>query len=369
MKINQTLACFTLAKFCGAMFTIIILAAVRYSISGNCHIEFAHFWTNVTTGLLGWTLNTGFRSLFTEYLGINGININLKQILFGFDTMKIGDGPSVEDAKPKLYNAMNSEGSDTGKGLQNRGGRDRKDPRVHPYPRNGRRLVRSWVFEDDIDSDTETIRGTSDSGSDTETESEPKKKGKKITSKDPSSDKGKEIAPTVDNPLNKGKGIAPTMDDPLNKGKGIGPAIEPPFALWNRVFPGVDPSVFFPPRINPGPGFNVPGGNIPIQDDICKHIDYNTHILKQFRTMDLATAIEQRNGYLYFIDIINNKLAYTQNALARVPTIPTTQHELDMKNLILRDLDKLNRDKVRSEAKATLLTSRIQFIEANNNNN
>jgi hypothetical protein len=85
--------------------------------------------------------------------------------------------------------------------------------------------------------------------------------------------------------------------------------------------------------------------------------------------MDLATAIEQRNGYLYFIDVINNKLAYTQNALTRVPTIPTTQHELDMKNLILRDLEKLNRDKVRSEAKATLLTSRIQFIEANTSNN
>jgi hypothetical protein len=57
--------------------------------------------------------------------------------------MKMGDGPSIEDAKPKLYNAMNTEDSDSGKGIQNRGGRDRKDPRVHPYPRNGRRLVRS----------------------------------------------------------------------------------------------------------------------------------------------------------------------------------------------------------------------------------
>jgi hypothetical protein len=43
IKINQTLACFTLAKFCGAMFTIIIVAAVRYSISGDCQIEFADF--------------------------------------------------------------------------------------------------------------------------------------------------------------------------------------------------------------------------------------------------------------------------------------------------------------------------------------
>jgi len=37
---------------------------------------------------------------------------------------------------------MDSEGSNSGKGLQNGGGRNRKDPRVHPYPRDGRRLVR-----------------------------------------------------------------------------------------------------------------------------------------------------------------------------------------------------------------------------------
>jgi hypothetical protein len=85
--------------------------------------------------------------------------------------------------------------------------------------------------------------------------------------------------------------------------------------------------------------------------------------------MDLETALEQRNGYLKFIEVINYKLAYAQNALARVPTIPTTDHELKLKNTILSDLEKLNRDKVRSEAKATLLTSRIQFIEIQSNNN
>jgi hypothetical protein len=49
--------------------------------------------------------------------------------------------------------------------------------------------------------------------------------------------------------------------------------------------------VFFPQRINPAPGFNVPGGEVPITDPICQHIDYNTRILSQFKTMDLETAI------------------------------------------------------------------------------
>ena len=98
------------------------------------------------------------------------------------------------------------------------------------------------------------------------------------------------------------------------------------------------------------------------------HIDYNSHILKQFKTMDLATAIQQKDGYLMFINVIDSKIAYAQNALAKVPTIPTIQYEFNLKNTILRDLEKLNRDKVRSEAKATLLNSRIQFIEAKTNN-
>ena len=47
-----------------------------------------------------------------------------------------------------------------------------------------------------------------------------------------------------------------------------------------------------------------------------------------------------------------------------MPTIPTTENEFRLKNQILRDLDDLNKDKVRAEARATLLTSRIEFIES-----
>jgi len=87
--------------------------------------------------------------------------------------------------------------------------------------------------------------------------------------------------------------------------------------------------------------------------------------------MDLETAIEQRNNNLTFVRVLDNKIAYAQGVYAKIPTIPTTEYEFKLRNQIIRDLEGLNRDKVRSEARATLLTSRIQFIEIqiNNQNN
>jgi len=117
----KALANFTLAKFSGAIITITNLAGVKYIISGNFHLEFFDFWNNIGIGLLGWTINTGLIGWLTEYLGIKDINLNFMQILFGFDTMKVGDTniskPSTsEKVKPKLYNAMdNGEGSSLGK--------------------------------------------------------------------------------------------------------------------------------------------------------------------------------------------------------------------------------------------------------------
>jgi len=128
----------------------------------------------------------------------------------------------------------------------------------------------------------------------------------------------------------------------------------------------MDPaSVFFPKTINPGPGFNVPGGEVPIQDEICKHIDYNSHILKQFKTMDLKTAVEQRDNYLKCLQVIHQKATYAQETLSKVPEIPTNDYERKLKNTILRDLHELSLQKARSEAKATLLNSRIDFININ----
>jgi uncharacterized protein YeeX (DUF496 family) len=66
---------------------------------------------------------------------------------------------------------------------------------------------------------------------------------------------------------------------------------------------------------------------------------------------------------------MDERMAYAQKVYTSIPTIPTTEYEFKLKNQIERDLEGLNREKIRSEARATLLNSRIQFIEAQSNNN
>jgi hypothetical protein len=44
---------FTLGRFLGAMSTIIIVALIKYTISGNLIIEYSDFFGNVSIGLLG----------------------------------------------------------------------------------------------------------------------------------------------------------------------------------------------------------------------------------------------------------------------------------------------------------------------------
>jgi len=299
--IDILLVNFTLAKFTGALVTITLVALIKYMVSGNLHIDYCEFGNNIAIGLLGWTINTAAIGWLSDYFGLKGINFNLKQFLYGYEKMG-GDSSSLTDSKPKLYNAMESvEGADPSQ---------------------------------------QTDKG-----------------------------KGKDMGNTSDNddsatkPLDKGKGIDKKLY-PIELGPGH--CTEPPFVTWSKVFPGVDPaSVFFPKTINPGPGFNVPGGEVPIRDEICKHIDYNSHILNQFKKMDLKTAIEQRDNYLRYIQVINTKTAYAQETLSKVPEIPTSNYEHRLKNTILGDLHVLNEQKVRAEAKATLLNSRIEFIQIN----
>jgi hypothetical protein len=320
-QLNKFLFSFTLAKFTGALFTITIVAMIKYSISGNFHIEYSEFWNNVGVGLLGWTINTAVIAWLTEYLGIKGINFNLNQFLYGYNTMALGDNSSKE-LKVKLYNAMESDkGLNSGKGLDKGKGIDKGSS------------DNNKSFETEADTDAMCL------------------------------DKGKDRAtdPTYDG--NKGKSVSRFT-------LGPGYAVEPHMAHWYRLHPGVDPQVFFfPKKINFTPGFNVPGGEVPIRDEICKHIDYNTHILSQFKKMDLETAIQQRDNNLKLFEAMQTKIAYAQDVLSKIPTIPTTEYEFKLKNQILKDLDELNRHKVRAEARATLLNSRIQFIEINKNSN
>lgn len=300
--ISKNLINFTLAKFASALFTITIVALIKYKISGNLHIDYCEFWNNLAIGLLGWTINTATIGWLSEYLGLKGINFNLKQFLYGYDTMGAPDTSSSENFKAKLYNAMESN--------------DESDPSKH------------------VDKGKGIDKGYSEGSGESESEAKPQ---------------------------DKGKGIDRRVY-PLHLGPGH--STEPPFVTWSRVFPGLDPaSVFFPKTINPGPGFNVPGGEVPIQDEICKHIDYNSHILSQFKKMDLKTAIEQRDNYLKYIQVINQKASFAQDTLSKVPEIPTNEYEYKLKNTILRDLDKLSQAKARAEAKATLLNSRIEFIQ------
>ena len=300
--INTLLVNFTLAKFAGAFVTIIIVAFIKYMVSGNFYIEYCEFLNNVAIGLLGWTINTTAISWFSEYLGIKGINFNLKQFLYGYYTMGVGDSSTVKYVKPKLYNAMESqEESDLSKQINKGKGIDK------------------GFYEGSGESEIK--------------------------------------------PLDKGKGI----DRKVHRIElGPGHCTEPPFVTWSKNFPGVDPaSIFFPKTINPGPGFNVPGGEVPLRDEICKHIDYNSHILNQFKKMDLKTAIEQRDNYLKCIEVLNKKTLYAQETLSKVPEIPTNEHEHKLKSKILWDLQDLNMKRVRAEAKTTLLNSRIEFIQIN----
>jgi hypothetical protein len=299
--INTILVNFTLAKFGAALFTITIVALIKYMISGNLHIDYCEFWNNVEIGLLGWTLNTATISWLSEYFSIKGINFNLKQFIYGYNIIGGGDDSS-SNFKIKLYNAMESEdGSDPSKQID-----------------KGKGIDNGYI------------------------ESEGENEAK---------------------PLDKGKGIDRIVH-PIRLGPGY--CTEPPFVTWSKVFPGVDPaSVFFPKTINPGPGFNVPGGEVPIRDEICKHIDYNSHILNQFKKMDLKTAVEQRDNYMRYIQVMEQKTTFAQEALSKVPAIPTNEYEYKLKNTILRDLDNLSKAKIRAEAKATLLNSRIEFIEIN----
>jgi hypothetical protein len=319
-KIKNRFSSFTIAKFISAFISVMVMAIIRYYFFGNFHLDPNDIINNIGIGTLGWIVNQISLAWLTDILGSKGINFNVNQILFGLHVIEGDNSPSdVKDFKPKLYNAMDSDNMETDSVMET-----------------------DKAMESDNDSNS----------------------GKHL-------DKGKGVDREM-HPFH-GSSINSAVPDDVNKssdkGKETVPATEPPFALWKKVFPGVDiNSIIHPKRINPGPGFNVPGGQVPIHDDICKHIDYNTHILKQFRTMDLEVAIEQRNNNLRLIHVLENKLAFAQNALSKIPTIPTTDYEFRLKNKIISDLNDMGNDKTRAEARVTLLNSRIQFIELNINN-
>ena len=292
--INTRIGTITLARIVAAFISVILVAGLKYLISGDIKLDYSDIYNNVGVGLFAWTINESLIFWLTDYFNIKGMNFNLKQILFGYHTIDGSTSPT--DFKPKLYVAMESDESLSGKTLDKGKGVDRGEaPGFYGTPSSSNAIPQT----------NETLQ-----------------------------------------------------------------ANEAPFALWSKVFPGLDPlSVFNPKRVNPGPGFNVPGGEVPIRDDICVHIDYNTHILKQFKTMDLEVAVEQRNNNLLLINNLRHKMAFAQNKLSEIPEIPTTEYEFKLKNQIHKDLNFLTSNITRAEGRVVLLNSRIEFIEININKN
>jgi hypothetical protein len=124
---------FTLAKFLGGLFTALLVASLKYYISGNFYIEYSDFWNNLSIGVLSWTINTSAIGWLSDYLEIRGINITLNQFIYGFHSMKMDHVSSLGEFKPKLYNAMDmysdgesnpSNNLDKGKGV---------DKELHPH--------------------------------------------------------------------------------------------------------------------------------------------------------------------------------------------------------------------------------------------
>jgi hypothetical protein len=139
----------------------------------------------------------------------------------------------------------------------------------------------------------------------------------------------------------------------MDKGKGIDKVSHPNHpsflneagqpSIFNSTANGLNtspnPYAFVPtPKTNPGPGFNVPGGKIPIRDPICEYIQWNSHILRQFRTMDLEVAIQQRNNHITMQGNLRRRLEYIHFRLNQLPEMPRNQNEASLKRQILADL-------------------------------
>ena len=109
---------FTLAKFLAAFTTIVSLALVKYYLTGGFTINPKDIVTNVSLGFLGWGANIGITSWFTDFLGIKGINFNLRELLYGYDKMADGSASPFKSTRPidDLTCHMNIEDSNKDKG-------------------------------------------------------------------------------------------------------------------------------------------------------------------------------------------------------------------------------------------------------------
>ena len=366
---NNFFKAFTLSKLLGGIITAFVVTSIKYYLSGSIYIDYSDFSNNFGLALLAWTLNTGIISFLNEYLGIRGINFNLKEFMFGFDTMNCHEESPAKPIKPKRFLAMDmdenldpNKGLDKGKGIDkgHDQGKDEyegldeyqsldskeftKRKKKLTLREKVAKLKERWRPYDPDISIRKLYHSYSDSDSeDSSTYSKKTPLKKNVNTTEPKMPK--------------------LSYEEWLKTLSTSPPVEPPMAAWNRVFPGKDPSCLIP-KTNPGPGFNVPGGEVPIRDPICANIGYNSHILSQFKKMDLETAVEQRYSYNRMVRFKDLEINYARNALNNLLSLPISQQDINLKSRIETDLLELQKIRNEGVGKIILLTSRIDYIES-----
>lgn len=269
-----------------------------------------------------------------EHLTVKGINYNIDQLFFGLNRLKMGGEHDLGEFKPKLYNCMDTDGKSSIDKAFDKG----KGPM----------------------QDSDRMSLNSESGNENELN---KEKTPPLT-KNPSDEEDYPNKPQL---LDKGKGIDRRMhpNHPSFQNE-LGERKAPIFDFSNNTNSGsTNPHLpNFPPKTNPGPGFNVPGGIVPIRDEICKHIGYNSHILRQFRTMDLETAIEQRDNMIKQVEVLKKKIEFGYIKLANegVGDIPRNDFDVWLMRKVVGEREWLQDQIAKSEGRQTLLLSRIEFI-------
>jgi hypothetical protein len=272
---------FTLAKFLAAFTTIVSLALVKYYLTGGFTINPKDIVTNVSLGFLGWGANIGITSWFTDFLGIKGINFNLRELLYGYDKMADGSASPLKSTRP----------------------------------------IDDLTCHMDID----------DEGLD-------KSKGK---GKEKATDEGGSGSTTP-------KAPTPLTPEYL---KSIG-------YDWSK---GIDPALLLTKPTNPGPGFNLPGGEV-ARDAPIRRFFRTSKFITHIKEMSLEVATEQRENTAGEINNTLGRINSAQEILSRMPQNPTDRTQLQVRNQVVQDIESFKQHGQRMEARLALLDKRLEFI-------
>jgi hypothetical protein len=333
-KVLNSIMLITLDKLFALLLGAIFFAGLKYAVSGCLSLNWEDFNLNFSLAFIVGIFRYIVKDLFFEYLNIKGVNYNIYQLLFGLNKHRMSPNHDLGEFKPRLFNSMDIDDEGT----------------LGKYLDKGKGVSQ--------DSDRMSISGDSDND-------KPLEKGKGVLQDKNSSDEESKDKIKL---LDKGKGVDKNMhpNHPSFVNEGT-PSTVSPFGFSNTISPSTSTTAYmpnFPPKTNPGPGFNVPGGVVPLRDDICKYIDYNSHVLRQFRTMDLETAIEQRNNNLKSIEVLKRKLEFGQIKLAKegVGEVPKNDRELWLKQKVAGEAEWIHDKLARADGRQTLLLSRIEYI-------